>query len=84
MYVLSRLYKSYARPYLEFSTPVWSPMQAGDIEILESKKDLCHMFGLAGATYQDKLTELNFMPLPDRRVYFDKVEVYKLINGKSG
>ena len=78
-----RLYKQQVRPLIEFATPVWSPWLQGDIDRLESVQ---HRFvgmisGLRGATYEEKLVELDMLSLSERRALQDQVQLYKIIHG---
>ena len=78
-----RLYKTYVRCHLEFSTPVWSPWLKGDIELIEKvqEKAVGMISGLKGKTYTEKLKELNLLSLADRRTRFDLIQVFKIIMG---
>jgi Reverse transcriptase (RNA-dependent DNA polymerase)/Endonuclease-reverse transcriptase len=82
--VFPQLYKRYVRPHLEFSSPAWSPWHQKDIEVLErvQKRAVNMVQGLAGLTYEQKLTELGLESLYDRRVFADLVLIYKVISNK--
>ena len=77
------LYKQFVRCHLEFAVPAWSPWLAQDIEVLEKvqRRAVNMIVGLTGRTYEDKLSELNLTSLSDRRIKFDLVQTYKILNG---
>jgi len=78
-----RLYKSYVRPHLEFSSPAWNPWLARDIEILErvQMRAVKMVGGLAGTTYQERLDELGLQSLEARRNEADVLLMHKVIHG---
>jgi hypothetical protein len=55
-----KLYKTYVRPHLEFSTPAWSPWSQTDISCIEKVqiKVVNMISGLSSRTYEGKLKEL--------------------------
>jgi len=79
-----RLYKSYVRPHLEFSSPAWRPWLAKDIEILERVqiKAVNLIGGLKGSSYEEKLSELDLQSLAARRKEADLLLMQKVIHGK--
>ena len=83
--IFKKLYTTYVRPHLEFSSPSWSPWLSKDIDILEEVqiKFVKNVTGLQGKTYNERLLELGLLTLKDRRVYLDLVEAYKIIYGIS-
>ena len=81
-HVFVRLYKTYVRVHLEFSTPVWTPWLKTDIDLLEKVqiRAVNMISGLSGHTYEEKLRELNLQSLVDRRTRFDVIQVYKILH----
>jgi hypothetical protein len=79
------LYKQYVRPHLEFAVQAWSPWTQQDKELLEKvqKKAVGMVSGLRGATYEDKLKELDLTTLEERRHQADMLQVYKIMAGKD-
>ena len=77
------LYKTYVRPHLEFSSPVWNPWLTSDVERLENvqKKALKQVNGLHETDYLTRVKELGLTTLEERRTYSDLVQTYKIING---
>ena len=75
-HVFKRLYTTYVRPHLEFSTPVWSPGNMAEINLLEDvqKAAVQMISGLGSITYEDKLKELRLETLEDRRKVFDMTQ----------
>jgi ribonucleases P/MRP protein subunit RPP40 len=76
------LYKRYVRVHLEFATPVWSPWQTGDINILEKvqQKAVSMIAGLQGSDYEAKLKELKLLSLVNRRNRADMIQLFKIVN----
>ena len=81
--VFVQLYKQFVRCHLEFSTPAWSPWQAGDIQLLEKvqMRAVRMISGLQGTTYEERLAELGLRTLADRRNRIDMVQTFKILNG---
>ena len=81
--VFLQLYKTFVRCHLEFSTPAWSPWQAGDIDVLErvQRRAVSLIQGLRGTTYEGKLAELGLRTLEDRRARIDLVQTFKILKG---
>ena len=74
--VFVQLYKQFERCHLEFSTPAWSPWQAGDIQLLQKvqMRAVRIISRLQGTTYKEKLEELGLRTLADRRNRIDMVQ----------
>lgn len=81
--IFIRLYKTYVRCHLEYSIPAWSPWNAKDKELLErvQRRAVKMVSGLKGTTYEERLKELNLSTLEERRVRYDMVETFKILNG---
>ena len=77
------MYKTFVRPKLEYATVAWSPAIKRDIDLIESvqKRFTKRIFGLRKLNYQERLRLLELQPLEERRIIFDLINVYKLING---
>jgi len=78
-----RLYKSYVRPHLEFSSPAWRPWLQRDKDLLErvQKRAVNMVGGLRGQTYEEKLNELGLDTLENRRRRFDLTMAHKVMHG---
>jgi hypothetical protein len=78
-----KLYKTYVRPHLEFSTPAWSPWSQTDISCIEKVqiKVVNMISGLSSRTYEGKLKELGLESLSERRHQADMVMMHKIIHG---
>ena len=76
-------YKSYILPLIEFCSPVWSPHSVHDIMLLESvqRRYSKRIPGLENISYNDRLKFLNLSTLELRRLHFDLIFCYKLLNG---
>lgn len=77
------LYKQYVRCHMEFSVSAWSPWSEADKEVLEKvqRRAVSMISGLKGRTYNEKLSELSLMSLEQRRIRYDMIETYKILNG---
>ena len=85
IWVLLKLFKSYVRPKLEHNTPVWSPYLLKDIEAIEKvqrryTKIACRRCNIPYNSYNDRLTKLNMLSLQNRRVRFDLITLFKIVN----
>jgi len=82
-HIFVRLYTQYVRPHLEFSVPAWAPWQEADKECIEKvqKRMVAMVTGLAGRTYEERLTELGMVSLAERRHQLDMVQTYKILTG---
>ena len=81
---LTKLYKVYVRPHLEYAQSSWSPWLQGDITTLEQVQ---HRFtrmvsGMGNLTYEERLAKLGLTTLQDRSVRGDMIETYKILTDK--
>jgi len=83
--ILLRLYKSLARPHLEYCTAAWSPHYCKDKELIEKvQRRFTRMIpDLKDLAYEQRLAKTKSWTLEDRRIRADLVEVYKIIHGLS-
>jgi hypothetical protein len=82
-FIIARAFVVYVRPLLEYCTPVWSPHNKRDIELLESvqrtfTRKLFHYCHLQPVSYDDRLTFLGLQRLELRRIYTDLIFMFKL------
>jgi hypothetical protein len=82
-YTFLKLYKTYVRPHLEFSTPAWSPWSLGDKQCIEKvqMKVVSMISGLTTVNYPDRLKELGLESLEERRHQADMVLMHKIVHG---
>ena len=82
--IITRLYKCYVRPHLEYAVQAWSPWTAKDIDLLESvqKRAVRMISGLSGS-YEEKLHQIGLLSLSQRRQRGDLIETYKILKGFS-
>ena len=83
LYIL--LFKIYIRPILEYNVSIWSPFLIKDLILAENTqksftRKLCKKLNLKYENYEDRLKILNLESLELRRVKFDLILVYKLLN----
>ena len=78
----TKLYTTYIRPYLEYSTPAWSPWARKDIEVLEKvqQRALRQITTLGHLSYHEKLNRLGLTTLEERRMRTDMIQVWKILN----
>ena len=79
--LLIKGYKTYVRPILEYSTPVWSPNLCADINSIESVQRRFTKRLLYGSnlSYDNRLKQLNLQRLELRRIHFDAIMCYNII-----
>ena len=78
-------YKSYVRPVLEYNTVVWNSCNLEDIRCIENvqkrfTRRLLQRMNIKYANYEDRLRILNLESLQLRRLRYDLVAVYKVLN----
>ena len=88
VWLLKNLFCTYVRPLLEHNTPVWSPYLQKDIVQIETvqkrfTKAIFRRCGIPFSSYKDRLYKLNMESLERRRVVYDLILLYKIINGIS-
>jgi hypothetical protein len=83
--IFPKLYTRYVRPHLEFASVAWNPWHQKDIDALErvQKRAVNMINGLAGKTYEEKLSEIGMETLSERRKEADLVQFFKVMNGQS-
>ena len=85
---LRRLYVIYVHPKLEYNTPTWSPYLIKDINKLESVQRrytrlICNHCNIANTCYRERLVKFNIKYLEYRRLEFDLITLFKLVNGET-
>ncbi len=79
--LLRSLYVTYVRLLLEFAIPVWSPIQKGDIDLLESVQHRATRIipSLKKISYENRLKALDLTTLSERRQRGDMIQLYKIV-----
>jgi hypothetical protein len=82
---LIKAFKTFVRPILEYASPVWSPSLIKDINIIEHVQssftyNVCVLCNLPYMSYDQRLEYFNLERLELRRVHFDLIELYKIVN----
>ena len=88
IWTLLKLYKSYVRPKMEHNTPIWSPYLLKDIKAIEKvqkrfTKIVCRRCNIPFTSYTDRLNKLNLSSLEHRRIRFDLIILFKIVNNMS-
>ena len=86
---LLQLYKTYVRPKVEYSSPVWSPFLKQDIRKIEKiqrkfTRQICRRSNISYTSYSDRLLKFGLRSLEHRRLMFDLIFLYKTVNHVSG
>lgn len=81
--LLTKIYKTYVRPILEFGAVIWSPYFIKDISLLENVQRRFTKIpkSLKNLPYDDRLKLLQLPTLTDRRSRGDLIETYKILSG---
>ena len=81
---LTKLYKVYVRPHLEYAQSSWSPWLQGDINTLEQvqQRFTRMVSGMGNLTYGERLAKLGLTTLQDRHGRGDMIETFKILTGK--
>jgi hypothetical protein len=80
--VLMRAFNTYVRPILEYGTIIWSPCFKQDIRKLESvqKRFTKRLNGFNNIDYASRLSRLGACSLELRRIRYDLIACYKILN----
>jgi len=81
--ILLKAYITYIRPLVEYASNIWSPVQVGLIEKIESvqRQFSKRIPALQGLSYPERLTALNLDSLELRRLRSDLCMMYKIVFG---
>jgi hypothetical protein len=82
---LIKAFKTFVRPILEYASPVWLPLLIKDINIIEHVQssftyNVCVLCKLPYMSYDQRLEYFNLERLELRRIHFDLIELYKIVN----
>lgn len=77
------LYKAFVRPLLDYCIPAWSPYYVKDIEALEKvQRRMTRMLpDYRHLSYLDRLQVFKLTTLKTRRLRYDLICVFKILNG---
>ena len=77
------LFKSLARPILEYCSPIWSPHLQSEIDDLEKvqRRATKLVFGLSDVPYEERLKKLDLPTLQYRRTRADIIQTFKILKG---
>ena len=85
IWTLRKAYITYIRPLLEYNSVIWNPHYKKDVEAVESAqiyfvKKLFRRSNIPSDSYQQRLYMINLETLEYRRLKFDLILVFKIIN----
>ena len=82
---VSKAFITYIRPILEFNSVIWSPSQIFLIDLLEKvqRRFSKSIPALSDLPYLSRLVVLKLEPLELRRLHFDLVYYYKILNNMT-
>ena len=84
-YFYVNLYKLYIRPHLEYNTCIWNPILKSEVRKIESvqarfTRNILKKLNIKYNSYENRLNILNLETLEVRRVKFDPILTFKIIN----
>ena len=76
---------TYIRPILEYNSIIWNPTEIYLIDLIENvqRHFTKNIPSLANLSYKERLSRLNLEPLELRRLHFDLVNYFKILNNLS-
>ena len=82
--LLIQLYKTYARPYLDYASIIYSPHRLQLIDAIErvQRNFTKRLYGLRQFSYVERQRALDLESLELRRIRNDLVTLYKLLHGR--
>ena len=80
--IMSKIYKAFVRPHLEYAVTAWSPWQRKDIDMIEKiqRRATKRISDIQG-NYPERLEQLGLTTLEERRVRGDAIELFKCLRG---
>ena len=83
--IMRNAFICYVRPLLEYNSIIWNPSHIYLIALIEKvqRNFTKRIPSLASKSYQERLTVLNLEPLELRRLRFDLIYYYKVLNNLS-
>ena len=81
--VVLTLYKTMVRPLLDYCGPAWCPYLKKDVAVLEKvQRRMSKLISnIRHMSYSDRLSALSLTTLSTRRLRYDLILVYKILNG---
>ena len=83
--IMLDVYKSLIRSKLEFSCPLWNPLDVGNIRRIENvqREFTRRIAGLQDLDYWARLKNLHLMSLQRRRERYSIIHIWKILNNLS-
>ena len=83
--VISKLFRSYVRPHLEYCVDFRSPINVKDTDMLEGvqRRTTKMIPSLRNFSYEERLKRLGMFSQRRRRYRCDMIEVFKIIYGSD-
>ena len=81
--LLLQLYRALVRPHLEYCVQFWCPYLRKDVLAIEGAQQRFTRLipGMAGLSYEERLSRLGLYSLEFRRMRGDLIETYKILTG---
>ena len=81
--VILRLYKTLARPHLDYCVQAWCPYLKKDINLMEAvqRRALRLIENFKYLSYEERLQRVKLNSLERRRVRGDLIQVFKMLRG---
>ena len=76
---------TYIRPILEYNSIIWNPTEIYLIDLIENvqRHFTKNIPSIASLPYKERLSRLNLEPLELRRLHFDLINYFKILNNLS-
>ena len=83
--LMKKAFLTYIRPSLEFNSNIWNPTKKYPIDKLESiqSRFTKRVPSISHLSYLERLRALDLKPLELRRLKFDLIQYYKVLNNIS-
>jgi hypothetical protein len=82
---MRKAYVSYIRPILEYNSIIWNPQSKQFTSLIEKvqRRFTKRIPSLRDFSYSERLAMINLEPLEVRRLRFDLINYYKILNNQS-
>ncbi|KAJ7409330.1 hypothetical protein WISP_115377 [Willisornis vidua] len=77
--MIPHLYSALMRPHLKYCVQLWDPQQKKNVDPLECVQKITR--GLEYLSYEDRLRELEFFSLEERRFWEELIVIFQYLKG---